>query len=191
MIHRSSASLRTLILPAYCRSREQFEFHAVTKDIYQSGISFRSATKPQIDQVLTCSVRYVGVFEARVVETEGHLFIVRVLTSRERGGEIARTMLALAHEQVRPLEAWRAHSRISPMNKDVLITVDDGRILPGRLINVSASGAALVVEDTLEPGARIVIGSTPARVVRDFRGGIGAAFIAPLDPAQIHADIRL
>lgn len=191
MIHRSSATLRPLILPAYCRSRERAEFHAVTQDIYWSGIASRSAIMPAVGQVLTCSIRYVGLFEARVVGTQDHLFVVHLLTSRRRGGEIARTMLALAHEQERPLEAWRLHARINPVNRDVLVTLEDGRVLPGRLINVSASGAALVIEDTVERGAHIVIGSTAARVVRVFRDGIGAAFVTPLDPVQVHPGIRL
>lgn len=64
-------------------------------------------------------------------------------------------------------------------------------MLPGRLINVSASGAALALDHTLASGARITIGGTTAQVVRIFRDGIGAAFAFPLDPAQVHAGIRL
>ncbi len=71
------------------------------------------------------------------------------------------------------------------------MTLEDGRVLPGRLINVSASGAALALDHTLASGARITIGATAAQVVRIFRDGIGAAFAFPLDPAQVHAEIRL
>ncbi|MEE7459058.1 pilus assembly protein PilZ [Methylorubrum populi] len=191
MTDRTIPDHHTVILPALCWSRRQPDFHAVTQDISRSGIVFRSAVSPQIDQLLTCSIRYIGLLEARVTGTEENRFTVRVRASRQRSAEIAGTMMALAREQEPSLDTPRVHPRISPTRKDVLVTLVDGRILPGRLINISASGAALSLDYGLANGTPITIGGTAARVVRTFPDGIGAAFTFPLDPAQVHAGIQL
>jgi PilZ domain len=191
MTERPASDLRTVFLPALCWSRRQADFYAVTQDLSPDGITFRSASEPAVDESLTCSIRYIGQVETRVVSVDDNLFVVRLMTSRQRAAEVARTMLALSREQGRSFESARAHPRINPARKDVLVTLEDGRVLPGRLINVSASGAALALDHTLASGARITIGATAAQVVRIFRDGIGAAFAFPLDPAQVHAEIRL
>ncbi|MEH3116822.1 MAG: PilZ domain-containing protein [Methylorubrum populi] len=191
MTERRAPDPRTVFLPALCWGRHQPDFYAVTQEISRNGIALRSAVEPEIDQLLTCSIRYIGMLEARVASTEDNLFVIRLLVSPQRAAEVAQTMLALAREQGRTFEAARTHPRISPARKDVLVTLEDGRVLPGRLINVSASGAALALDHTLASGTPITIGTTPARVVRIFRDGIGAAFALPLDPAQVHAGLRL
>ncbi|TFZ55420.1 PilZ domain-containing protein [Methylorubrum sp. Q1] len=191
MIERPASHLHTVFLPALCWGRRQPDFYAVTQDLSRAGITFRSASEPAVDEPLTCSIRYVGQVEARVVSSGDNLFAVRLMASRQRTAEVARALLALAREQGRTFEAARAHPRINPARKDVLVTLEDGRVLPGRLINISASGAALALDHTLSRGARITIGGTAAQVVRIFRDGIGAAFASPLDPGQVHAGIRL
>lgn len=191
MTERPDSDLHTVFLPALCWSRRQPDFYAVTQDLSRAGITFRSAAEPAVEEQLTCSIRYIGQVEARVVRTDDKLFVVRLMVSRQRAAEIARTMLALAREQGRTFEAGRVHPRINPTRKDVLVTLGDGSVLPGRLINVSASGAALALDHTLTRGTSITIGGTAAEVVRVFRDGIGAAFANPLDPAQVHAGIRL
>ncbi len=191
MTERPTTDLRTVFLPVLCWSRHQPDFYAVTQDISRDGITLRSAFAPDVDQLLTCSIRYIGQFEARVASAGDNLFVLRLLLSRQRAGEVARTLLTLADEQGRTLEAVREHPRISPTRKDVMVRLEDGRVLPARLINVSASGAALSLDHTLAPGTPITIGATAAQVVRIFRDGIGAAFDFPFDSAQIHAGIQL
>lgn len=191
MIDRRASEAHTLFLPALCWGRGQPDFHAVTQDLSRNGITLRSAVAPAVNQLLSCSIRYIGIVEARVTRTEDNLFVVRLVVSPQRATEVAHTMMDLAREQGRPFDAPRIHPRISPTRKDVLVTLEDGSVLPGRLINVSASGAALALAQMLASGTPIVIGTTAARVVRTFRDGIGAAFTFPLDPAQVHAGIRL
>ncbi|WHQ68052.1 PilZ domain-containing protein [Methylorubrum extorquens] len=191
MIERPASNLHTVFLPALCWSRRQPDFYAVTQDLSRTGITFRSASDPAVNEPLTCSIRYIGQVEARVVSSGDNQFVVRLMASRQRAAEVARTMLALAREQGRTFESTRAHPRINPARKDVLVTLEDGRVLPGRLINVSSSGAALAIDHTLSRGASITIGDTAAKVVRIFRDGIGATFAFPLDPGQVHAGIRL
>lgn len=191
MTDRPPADRHAVILPSLCWSRRHPDFYAVTEDITAQGIGFRSATVPEVGAMLTCSIRFVGTVETRVTTNGSNSFGVRLSVSRERATEIARTLMALAREQDRPQEPGRRHRRITPERRDVLVKLADGCVVPGRLVNVSASGAAVYLARPVAVGARIVLGSTAGRVVRLFTDGIGVLFDAALDPARFGPGIRL
>jgi hypothetical protein len=180
-----------VILPALCWGRQHSDFYAVTADITAQGIGFRSAIVPEIGIALTCSIRFVGTVETRIVTNGPNTFGVRLSVPREQAAAIARTMWALAREQDRPPEGDRRHRRIAPRRRDVLVTLGDGRAVPGRLVNVSASGAAVALARPIEVGESVTLGSTAGRVVRRFAEGIGVVFDAALDPALVDPGIRL
>ncbi len=182
---------RALILPALCWGREHSDFYAVTEDITAQGIGFRSAVVPEIDARLTCSIHFVGAVETRVVANGLHNFGVRLTMPREQAAEIARTMMEIARGQdlATPLE--RRHRRITPRRRDVLVTLEEGGVVPGRILNISASGAAVFLARPVALGASVTLGSTAGRVVRHFTDGIGVLFDAALDPARIDPGIRL
>lgn len=181
----------SLILPTLCWGKQHADFYAVTEDISTQGISFRSAVVPEVGSVLTCSIRFVGTFEARVVAGSFNTFCVRLTASRGRIAEIIRTMMALAREQDHPSESGRRHRRITPRRRDVLVKLDDGHVLPGRLINVSVSGAALHLSRPVAVGTSLILGTTAGKVVRQIGDGVGVVFDAALDPARVDPGILL
>lgn len=191
MTARSPIGPHTVFLPALCWNPHHPDFYAVTEDISSRGIGFRSSVVPQPGEALTCSIRHIGTLKIRVAETGTNTFVARLSVSRERATEIARTMMTLGREQHQPLEPGRVHRRIEPRHRDILVTFEDGGVLPGRLVNVSASGAAVYLTRPVATGTVITLGSKAARVVRQFDDGIGAAFLLPLDPARVDAGIRL
>lgn len=85
----------------------------------------------------------------------------------------------------------RACPRIVPDIQDVLVTTEAGSMLPGRVINISASGVAVSMEEPLDVGTLIVIGRTRAKVARRFDNGIGAAFLSPLHEDAVGPHIVL
>ena len=191
MPQRRDSDRYQVFLPALCWSRRHPDFYAVTEGISVEGIALRSAVVPEVGEALTCSIRHIGVVDARIAASEAESFVVRLSISRPQAVHVARTMVALARAQHRSLDPHRVHRRIAPDRKDITVTFDDGRTVPGRLINVSASGAALALERPVGVGTAITIGATAARVVRLFERGVGAVFAVPLDPALVDAGIRL
>lgn len=185
------ADRHAVILPSLCWNRQHSDFYAVTEDVTSQGIGFRSAVVPQVGDALTCSIRFVGTVETRVTVNGPNSFGVRLSVSRERANEIARTLMTLAREQDRAPEPGRRHRRITPHRRDVQVRLDDGSVLPGRLVNVSASGAAVFLAEPVAVGAAIVLGATAGRVVRVFDEGIGVLFDTALDPERVDAGIRL
>ncbi|GJE18088.1 PilZ domain-containing protein [Methylobacterium marchantiae] len=180
-----------IILPALCWSRHRPDFYAVTDDLSTDGIRFKSSTIPSVDESLTCSIRHAGSLEAVVVRNAVDSFAVRVLRADHPLGLVVQSLVSLAKAQNPPPMATRIHRRIVPDKQHVLVTTEAGSMLPGRLIDISASGAAISMEEPLDVGTLITIGRTRAKVARRFDNGIGAAFLAPFHHDAIGPDVVL
>ena len=169
-----------LILPALCWNRYRSDFYAITMDLCAIGLRFGSAVVPDLGETLTCSIRHAGTLEALVIERGRSQFVARVLRAEQSLPATVRRFLDLAGEQNTEAPRHRVDPRFVPDRPDILVTTASGVQVPGRLLNVSVSGAALQVDIPLEPGMRITLGRTPATVARCFEDGIGAVFLAPL-----------
>ncbi|SDA09315.1 hypothetical protein SAMN02799622_00064 [Methylobacterium sp. UNC378MF] len=175
-----------VILPALCWNQRRRDFYAVTADVSTEGIRFRSSSLLAAGEDLTCSIRHVGTLEARIARAAGQEFIVSVRGGRATLAELARQFVTLARAQDLQPEPIRAHRRIVPKQKIVQITTASGQAFLGHVLNVSASGIALLVDQELEIGAMIQVGQKSATVMRHFTHGVGAAFAEPFAPSAVH-----
>ena len=66
--------------------------------------------------------------------------------------------------------------------KTVVLTLDEGFQVNGKLIDVSLSGAGIALDVRPAIGLGVIVGKTPARVVRHFADGIAVQF-EPADSA--------
>lgn len=185
MVERREGPRYRVVLPAVCYGQARPDFYAVTDDVSASGIRFKSATAPRLDETLTCRIRHIGAVEAQVVRLEAASFVVKVLTRRPAADRIARELLIVAKKQVDAHEPIRVHARIVPRERDVRVTLDDGATAKAAIVNVSASGVGLMIDPRPAIGSLITIGRTAARVARQFDGGIGAIFVRPFDPSEV------
>ena len=99
--------------------------------------------------------------------------------------------MTLARAQDLQPEPVRAHRRIVPRQKIVQVTTATGEAFQGHVLNVSASGVALLVDHELEIGAMIRVGRKTATVMRHFTHGVGAAFSEPFAPSAVHEAMSL
>jgi hypothetical protein len=185
MTERRAIPRHAIILPALCWRGDGSSFHAVTVDISAEGIRLRSATIPPVAERLGCSIRGVGTMEIRVVRAGTDDFAVRVGGRGATPGEVVRGLVDLARLQAPPPEQVRVHRRVVPTRRAVQVALADGKGVPARILNLSASGVALQLDATLEVGQTIVVGRHRARVARRIAGGVGAAFLAPLAEATV------
>ncbi|MCJ2036509.1 PilZ domain-containing protein [Methylobacterium sp. J-068] len=118
-------------------------------------------------------------------------FVVKIHARTPSIASIAKDLVALARQQFVPDTPSRVHRRIVPLRTQVAVHLPCGRTIPGKLLNVSASGAALYVGEPIELGTQFRIGETWASVVRQFESGVGAAFLEPLDPQSVSEHIQL
>ena len=89
------------------------------------------------------------------------------------------------------LPEGRTHERLTPTAPAVALKFENGRVIAARIIDLSMSGAAIATAITPPIGASVVTGTTPARVVRHFEGGIGVQFMLPISPDRFHEGLTL
>jgi hypothetical protein len=99
------------------------------------------------------------------------------------------TWLANRHELGLPED--RTHERIVPVHKTVNLQLDEGIALKGRLIDVSLSGAGIAIDVRPAIGLGLIVGSTPARVVRHFKDGIAVQFNRAISADRFDENIVL
>ncbi len=185
MTERRTGPQHAVILPALCERSDGTEFHAVTVDMSAVGLKLRAATLPRTEEALVCHVRGVGAIAARVVWASACDFAVKVTGRDPAPGEVARRLIELSRRQARQPDDVRVSRRIVPLSPDVRVTLADGAPVPARIVNFSATGVALRLDAALTIGQAIVVGCRPATVARRIEGGVGAAFLVPLDDAAV------
>ena len=185
-IEHSTSPRRAVVLPAVCWGPGRPEFYAVTVDLAADGLRLKSAIVPAVKEDLACSIRHVGHFDMTVVRVNDQEFDVRVHGRRRGSGAVAKQLLLLAEQQRPAPEPMRIQPRIIPLQTAVAVTPDGRPTVPGTILNLSASGVALYLEVSLEPGTQITVGRKRAQVARQFANGVGALFMVPLDPLTVN-----
>jgi hypothetical protein len=71
----------------------------------------------------------------------------------------------------------------------VTLRLESGREVPARIVDVSLSGAALACEADLPIDSAILVGRTPCKVVRRFKGGLAVEFRLPLSPDRFDENL--
>ena len=131
--------------------------------------------------------RFAGT-TARLVPTG---FAITMNLPPLKRDKLADQLTWFATRDVVGLPEDRRHERITPLMTRAILRLDDKRELIVRILDVSISGVA-VATDTIPPlGAQIVLGSTPATVVRHFSGGFAGEFKIPFAPGSIDELTRL
>ena len=120
----------------------------------------------------------------------------------ETGFDLAMTVPALKREKLADQLTWltnrqslgmredRRHERIEPVFNRSTLRLGE-REIPVKLIDISLSGAAMTCAHKPELGASVVIGSTPAKVVRIFPEGVAVEFLREFDPAVFSEKTKL
>lgn len=137
----------------------------------------------------------LGRVEGTVSQLTPKGFTLELSSSALKRDKLAAQITWAANRDVFNLPEDRRHDRVVPRDPRIalrqLSNPGHGEI-PCHLIDVSRSGAAVAVRGaSLRKGEEIMLGTTPARVVRAFDGGIAVEFYASLPESMFCEDIRL
>ncbi|ACA18769.1 type IV pilus assembly PilZ [Methylobacterium sp. 4-46] len=117
-------------------------------------------------------------------------FVVAIEVSPERRARIAARLDWLAARANGRIDQ-RSDARIVPVTKAVEVKLPDGALLPGTLIDLSMSGAAVAMAARPAVGATVTVGKRFATVVRHLDGGIAVAFKLPFRPETFNDQVVL
>ena len=144
--------------------------------------------------------RVVGYFDT-IGRIEGNIerltpegFVVELATTLRKRDKLAAQLIWLANRDQLSLPEDRRHDRIVPRDPRLMVRNLSNGLAPtiaGHVIDVSLSGARVSVPGEFQKGDDLMLGTTPARVVRVFDGGVAVEFRAPVPEKMFSPAIRL
>lgn len=170
------------------------EFGGTTIDGSVKALSIRTEAKPRVGERVVGYFDTIGRIEGSVERhIEGGLIIELANTLRKRD-KLAAQLTWLANREMLNLPEDRRHDRVIPRDPRVLVRLasqTEKEAIMGALIDVSHGGAAVSVQGKFARGDEVMLGTTPARIVRAFDGGFAAEFRAPVPEVMFSTEIRL
>lgn len=181
-------------VPVVLRGRymlpDRSEYPCQSIDMSPGGVALHAPVKGAIGDRVVIYFDQVGRVEgiiARLLDTGFALAMTVPPVKREK---LADQLTWLTNRQSLGMREDRRHDRIEPVQKRTTLRIA-GRELPVKLIDISLSGAALSCDVKTSIGAPVVVGQTPAKVVRVFEGGIAVEFEREFDPATFSEMTKL
>ena len=170
---------------------DRLEFDCESIDASPGGISFLSDAGVQHGERIIAYLNQIGRIEGRVTRTFPTGFALQMSLPPAKREKLADQLTWLANRQSLGLPEDRRHERIAPRDRYTMLRLANGREFTASLIDISISGAALRVDFQPPLGARVVVGSTPAQVVRHVDLGIAVEFMRPFPADDFSEDTTL
>lgn len=188
--NRRHARVKLSLLGRYMLNNRQ-EYPCQTVDFSPGGLALVAPVRGAIGERIVCYFEHIGRIEGEVVRHTAPGFAIIINATPRKRDKLASQLTWLANRHELGLPEDRTHERIVPVHKTVNLQLDEGIALKGRLIDVSLSGAGIAVDVRPTIGLGLVVGSTPARVVRHFKDGIAVQFNRTISADRFDENIVL
>ncbi|MGY6567389.1 MAG: PilZ domain-containing protein [Salinarimonas sp.] len=190
MDRRRFARVKVSLLGRYMLSNRQ-EYPCQSVDFSPGGIALVAPVIGAIGERVVCYFEHIGRIEGEIVRHTGDGFALTINATPRKRDKLASQLTWLANRHDLGLPEDRRHERITPIVKNVVLTLDEGFQVQGKLIDVSLSGAGIALDVRPAIGLGVIVGKTPARVVRHFNDGIAVQFNLPIAPERFDENIIL
>lgn len=187
---RRHQRVRVVLLGRYMLVNRQ-EYPCQTVNISPGGVEFVAPVRGVLGERVVCYLEHLGRIEGEITRLTEQGFAISISATLRKRDKLASQLTWLANRHALGLPEDRRHERIVPRDSAVVLHLDEGIVVKARLIDVSLSGAGIQLDIRPAIGASIVVGKTPARVVRHFQGGIAVEFRLPLSPDRFDETIVL
>jgi PilZ domain len=167
------------------------EYPCQTVDISPGGLALLGPVTGNLGERVVVYLDQIGRVEGSVVRQFVNGFAITFSATIRKRDKLASQLTWLANRQVLGLPEDRRHERIQPRNPRTIVTTVAGETGVGRLLDVSTSGAGVTTDLKIGMGDRIVLGKTPAKVVRVFEGGVAVEFNRVLTQIEIDAEVSV
>jgi hypothetical protein len=136
-------------------------------------------------------VDHVGRLEGVIARQFENGFAMTVSATTRKRDKLAAQLTWLANRQILNLPEDRRHGRFTPKNQMGRLILPNGTNVTVRVIDVSASGAAVAINPDLRPvvGSAVTIGKTAGRVVRHIEDGFAIEFTRLQHPDSIEDNV--
>lgn len=170
------------------------EFGGTTIDASVKAITIRTDARPRLGERIVGYFDTIGRIEGTVERLIDDGILMELANTIRKRDKLAAQLTWLANREMLNLPEDRRHDRVVPRDPRVLVRLaeaPESTAVAGALIDVSHGGAAVSVQGKFSRGDEVMLGTTPARVVRAFDGGFAAEFRAPVPDVMFSVEIRL
>src|SRR5476649_1866857 len=136
-------------------------------------------------------VDHLGRLEGKIARLIDNGFAMTISATSRKRDKLAAQLTWLANRQILNLPEDRRHGRFTPRNTLARLILPNGNNVTCRVIDLSASGAAVAIAPELRPvvGAMVTIGKATGRVVRHIEDGFAVEFTRLQHPDFIEENV--
>ena len=161
------------------------EFPCQTLEVSPDDMLLSTPEQPNLGEGVITHFDELGCFYGAVAALEPSGFRMIMSLPSQKRSKLADQLTWYANLPRDDLPDRRQNERIVPLKRRAVLRISDGREHIVNICDVSVSSAS--VETALRPslGSQIMIGDTPAFVIRHSAHGIAAKFVKPFTDAEI------
>ena len=181
---RRHKRISVTLLGRFMRSNKR-EYPCKLIDISVGGAALMSPVEVEDDERIVAYFDHVGGIEGNVARAFEGGFAIRLAATRHRREKLAGLLTWMVNRsEVGPAES-RRHERLSARDDHTSLQLDEGLVVPCRILDISVSGAQLGTEARPPLGREVLLGKLRARVARHHETGIGVHFIDIQNPVAL------
>ena len=188
--HRLHQRVKVQLSGRFMRS-DRREFDCMTIDMSPGGIALAAEAEVRKGERIVAYLSQIGRLEGVVARLFPGGFAIEMKLTPIKRDKLADQLTWLANREWLELPEDRRHDRIAPRNPRTVIKLANGSDLTASLIDLSMSGAAIAVDTQPAIGERVLVGSTPAQIVRHIDSGIAVEFARKIAPENFNDNIVL
>jgi PilZ domain len=167
------------------------EYPCQTVEMSPGDMALFAPVKAQVGEKVVVYLDEIGRFAGVAIRQTEVGFAISMNLPPMKRDKLADQLTWFANRHAFSLPEDRRHERIVPLMQRTLLRLPDGQEIIAKIKDISLSGVGVETEARPPLGARIVVGATPAVVVRHFEGGVGGEFERPFNPGDIDESTRL
>jgi PilZ domain-containing protein len=152
------------------------EFPCQVTDMSPGGMAVVAPVSGKIGERVIAYVDHVGRLEGAIARQFQNGFAMTVSATTRKRDKLAAQLTWLANRHILNLPEDRRHGRFTPRNPSARLILPNGLNVACRVIDLSASGAAVKSDQRPEIGALVTLGQTTGRVVRHLEEGFAVEF---------------
>jgi|SRR6185312_15158085 len=167
------------------------EFPCQVVDMSPGGMAVVAPVAGKPGERVIAYVDHLGRLEGVVARTLENGFAMTISATLRKRDKLAAQLTWLANRSILNLPEDRRHGRFTPRNPMARLILPNGRNVGCRILDLSASGAAIKIAAELRPavGTAVTIGQVQGRVVRHIEDGFAIEFTRLQHPDFVEENV--
>jgi hypothetical protein len=167
------------------------DFPCQVTDMSPGGMAVVTTVVGAPGERVIAYVDHLGRLEGKIARLMDNGFAMTISATSRKRDKLAAQLTWLANRQILNLPEDRRHGRFVPRNTLARLILPNGTNVTCRIIDLSASGAAVAINPDIRPdvGAAVTIGKTLGRVVRHIEDGFAIEFTRLQHPDSIEDNV--